>query len=431
MGIAKNIALGFCLLGLSGCSYLWGPSHQQVPEGTVRVEMWTMSLSPTFDDYINGLVEGFEAQHPGVEVVWVDLPQSATLQKLMTSIAGGVAPDLVNLNTELALTLAQKGSLVAVSEKVTPEERGRYFEGIWNATTYAEKSYGIPWYVTTRVLMYNKKIYREAGLKIDEPPRTWQELDAQVRQVHQKTDYLAYMPAIKILNDWAMWDVAIVDEGSQKVAVDQPEAVARLERYAQLMREGVIPQETLTESYRGALDRYKSGRLAVLEAGPQFLLKIEADAPGVYQNTEVAPLPVASSGQVPAATMNFVVPRASQNQELAVELALWMTSPENQLEFDKLVPILPSTRATVEDAFFREGRGEPLKDKAVAISVQQLGYASDFSLALPQRQLLMEALNEGVESALYLRETPQEALSGVQAKWERILRKEGYFKDEE
>ena len=38
------------------------------------LEMWTLALSPTFDDYINGVIADFEAEHDGVTVNWIDLP---------------------------------------------------------------------------------------------------------------------------------------------------------------------------------------------------------------------------------------------------------------------------------------------------------------------------------------------------------------------
>ena len=318
----------------------------------------------------------FEALHPEVELTWIDLPQQAALQKLMASIAAGVPPDLVNLNTEFALIMAQNQALVNVDAHVSEEERQRYFPGLWEATHYKDGVFAIPWYVTTRVLIYNKAILKDAGW--DRPPQNWEELGTLARDVHEKTDKIGYMPAIKIVNDWSMWDVPIVDKDTLEVGFDCPEGVARVEFYRQLFQEEVLPPETLTESYRGAIDRYKAGSLAILEAGPQFLLKVKADAPGVYANTGVAPFPKTPTNSVAAATMNFAIPRSSKNREWAVKLGLFLTSPENQLAFDKLVPILPSTVATAEDPFFQEGKGEPLQDEAVRISIEQLKRARDF-----------------------------------------------------
>ena len=83
---------------------------------------WTISLSPSYDDYINSLVEQYEAAHPDIELQWVDLPQSASRQKLMAGIAAGQPPDLVNTSTEFALTLAQNGAVTSLDQRVTREQ---------------------------------------------------------------------------------------------------------------------------------------------------------------------------------------------------------------------------------------------------------------------------------------------------------------------
>lgn len=397
---------------LSGC-------RPRPTSDKVQLEFWTIALSPSYDDYINGMITEFEALHPEVELTWIDLPQQAALQKLMASIAAGVPPDLVNLNTEFALIMAQNQALVNIDEHVTEEERARYFPGIWEATSYGDGVFAIPWYVTTRVVIYNKAILKEAGW--DRPPEDWEELATVARDVHRKTDKVGYMPAIKIVNDWAMWDVPIVDTETLEVGFDCPEGVARVEFYRRLFQEGVLPPETLTESYRGAIDRYKAGSLAILEAGPQFLLKVKADAPGVYANTGVAPFPATPTNSVAAATMNFAIPRSSKNREWAVKLGLFLTSPENQLAFDKLVPILPSTVATAEDPFFQEGTGEPLQDEAVRISIEQLKRARDFSLGLPKIRELQRILKEKTDAAFSGELTSEEALRQAAEGWEEIL----------
>ena len=409
----KHLILLFVLVfGLVSCA-------PKVDQSKTQIEFWTIALSPSYDDYIKGMIRDFEEQHPEVELVWIDLPQQAALQKLMAGIAAGVPPDLVNLNTEFALVMAQNHALVDVDKMVTEEERARYFPGLWEASKYEDGVFAVPWYVTTKVLIYNKRILKEAGW--DKAPSTVEELGQMARDVHAKTDYLGYMPAIKIVNDWTMWDVPIVDPQTYEVGFNCPEGVARLEFYRQLFQEGVCPPETLTESYRGAIDRYKAGTLAVLETGPQFLLKVKADAPGVYRDSGVAPFPKTPTNTVAAATMNFAIPRSSKNREWALKLALFLTSPENQLAFDKLVPILPSTVATAEDPFFQEGKGEPLQDEAVRISIEQLKRARDFSLGLPKVRELQRILKENMEGALTGELTSKEALDRAAKGWEKIL----------
>ncbi len=395
-----------------------GPSRKPEP---LRLEFWTIQLRPRFDDYMHGVIADFEAGHPGVRVDWIDLPQKSILQKLMASIAGGVPPDLVNLNTGTALLLAQNDALFDLGATLPAPTRELYFENLLEAARYRGGLYALPWYLSTRVLMYNKDLLVQAGLDPDSPPRTWEEVVEVARAVRTRTSAYGYIPVVRIVDDWRMWGVPICDPVTGRALFNTPAGAARLEWYARLYEEGLIPRESLTEGFQGALDRYKQGALALLEAGPQLLLKIQSDAPSVYARTGVAPLPETPTGTLPASLMNLVVPRSARHRDMAVKFGLFLTSPANQLDFVREVPLLPSTRQTAQEDYFDQGKGEPLQDEAIRLSVRQLPRARDFSLGLDHQQDLERLLKEAVEAALYGRLEPGEALNQAALEWNRTM----------
>jgi len=229
-----------------------GPARQAEP---LRLEFWTIQLRPRFDDYMRRVIAGFEAGNPGVRVDWVDLPQKSILQKLMASIAGGVPPDLVNLNTGTALLLAQNDALVDLGGALPASTRELYFENLLEASRQGEGLYALPWYLSTRVLMYNKDLLAQAGLDPDRPPRTWEEVAEVARSVRTRTSAYGYIPVVRIVDDWRMWGVPICDPVTGRALFNTPAGAARLEWYARLYEEGVIPRESLTEGFQGALDR--------------------------------------------------------------------------------------------------------------------------------------------------------------------------------
>ena len=55
------------------------------------------------------------------KIDWKDYPYDAVLNKLMTNIAGGDAPDVVNLNTELANQMGTKDALVDFNQELTAD----------------------------------------------------------------------------------------------------------------------------------------------------------------------------------------------------------------------------------------------------------------------------------------------------------------------
>src|SRR3970282_1420151 len=129
----------------------------------VPLEFWTISLQPFFTDYVNGMIATYERTHPGIRIRWVDVQFAAIEQKLLASLAGRVAPDVVNLNTEMAIRLAEQGVLVDMDAAVPAAEEKRFFEGLWNSVRYRGRNYGLPWYVAPNVLAYNAGPDRRGG----------------------------------------------------------------------------------------------------------------------------------------------------------------------------------------------------------------------------------------------------------------------------
>src|SRR5207253_1988444 len=91
------------------------------------VELWTMQLKPTFNDYMTNLLDSYKKQNPKAEIEWVDLPSTEIEQKTLTSIAGGKSPDVINLNPNFTAKLAEEGALSDLEAKVTPEIKNSYF----------------------------------------------------------------------------------------------------------------------------------------------------------------------------------------------------------------------------------------------------------------------------------------------------------------
>lgn len=417
-----RIAVGALIGVLLACGLL-ASSCAPVAQRSADLEFWTLSLKPTYTDYVEGLRRDFERETPDLRVAWLDLPERVLFLKLLASVAAGDPPDLVNVGTVEANRLAARRALVSTDGIVDDAARRRYFPQLWNAVHLDGKSFSIPWYVSVSVLMYNKDMFRAAGLDPSRPPTTWDEIEAAARAVRKSGQY-GYLPVIRILEEWQADGLPVLDATGRRAAFATPAHAARLEAYARLYRDDVIPPETLTGGYPEAVRRYKEGRLAMLATGPQFLLSIRQDAPTVYAATGVAPLPRGKAGIVPAAVMHFVIPVGSRNPAAAAKLGLSLTSPRNQLALCRLVPLLPSTVETASDPLFTRGAGEhPLEDEAIRIDAAQLPYARDLNISLPKADVINRTLQEMVERAVYGRAPAMQALQEAARTCDEALQK--------
>ncbi|MDR7522970.1 MAG: sugar ABC transporter substrate-binding protein [Armatimonadota bacterium] len=390
---------------------------------SISIEFWTISLQPFFTDYINGMVAAYERAHPGVRIRWVDVQFGAIEQKLLAALAGGVAPDVVNLNTEMTVRLAERSALVDMDAAVPAAARGRYFDGLWRSTQVRGRTYGIPWYVVPNVIAYNTALYRRAGLNPSQPPQTEEEMIQHARTIKDRARVYGFMPnvdGVRMLHRFQENGLPVLSPDGKRAVFNSPAHVEYLSRYVDLFRQDYFPEDTLRRGYLGATERYSAGQLGMLITGPQFLLRVKRDNPEVYAQTFVAPYPRGKGNTLHLATMTVAVPRASRNTEAAVDFALFVTNDENQLAFSRQVVVFPSTRQAASDPFFRQGGAAP-EDVARKVAAADLPYARDLSVIVPHAGDLFRVFREAVESAFYGKRTPREALDWAVAQWNARL----------
>ena len=384
-----------------------------------RLEFWTISLQPFFTDFIKGLITQYEQDHPGISVRWIDVPPQAIDQKLLAAIAGGVTPDIVNLNTEGTLRMAQARALVDMDAAVPAAARARYFPNIWSAMRYLGGAYGIPWYVVPNVLAYNQTLFRRAGLDPAHPPASEDAFVQAATVVKERTGVYGFMPnvdGIRFLRIFQEDGLPVLSSDRRRAVFNSPDHVRLLATYVALFKRDLFPSDTLQRGYLGATERYAAGQLAMLTTGPQFLLRVRSDSPDVYRDTRVAAYPLARGRVLDLPTMALTVPLQSRHRSAAVDFALFVTNDANQLAFCHRVVIFPSTQAAARDPYFTHSGTTP-EERARVIAASELGIARDLTVAVPHSDELFRVFREAIENAFFGRMTPQQTLDWAVKEW--------------
>ncbi|HEV2439067.1 MAG TPA: sugar ABC transporter substrate-binding protein [bacterium] len=400
-----------------------------VPAGPARsapsttLEFWTISLKPDLTAHIEDVMRRYERAHAGVRIKWVDVDYQVLDQKLLSSIAGGVGPDVVNLNTELTVRMAQERALVDMDAAVPADVRARYFPNIWASLRVDGRAYGIPWYVEPDVLAYNRGLFQRAGLDPAHPPITMNDYIRDAVTIKQKTGLYGFMPnvdKIRMLTLFQEEGLPVLTPNRRRAVFDSPAHVALLARYVDLFKHDLFPADTLRRGYLGATERYSSGQLGMLVVGPEFIQRVHSDGPDAYRETLVAPMPLGHERVVDLPTMDVAVPVQSRHRTEAVDFALFVTNDDNQLAFSHVVVAFPSTRRAAADPYFTRPGTTP-EDRARAIAARELDTARDLTVVTPHSDELFRAFQEAVESAFFGRMTPQQALTWAAREWDRRL----------
>jgi putative chitobiose transport system substrate-binding protein len=389
------------------------------------LEFWTISLQPFFTDYVNGMINDYQRANPGVQVKWVDVQMQAIEQKLLAAIAGGVPPDVVNLNVEFTVRIAEKGALLDLDSAVPAAERAKYFEGLWAGGRFRGRSYGIPWYIAPPVLFFNSDLFKKAGLDALTPPDSEDEMIEAARRIKDRTKDYGFMPLIdgtRLMHRFRENGLPMLSEDGKRAVFNSPAHVAYLEKYVDLFKKDYFPDDTLRRGFTGAVERYSAGQLGMLLVGPQFLLRIKESNPEIYAKTFVAPYPMGKGKVIHAGLMALTVPRASRHQQEAVKFALYVTNDENQLEFAKLpgTVIFPSTKKAAADPFFKQ-KGAGPEWKARTIAADELKFGRDLTVVVSNQSELYKIFREAVESAFFGKMSPKEALDWAVREWNARL----------
>ncbi len=393
----------------------------------IEIEFWTMQLSPTFDDYLNGVIADFEEENSNIKVKWVDIPWGDMETKILTSVASKTAPDVANLNPQFAAKLAELDALVNMDEMVPEDVKGEYFENIWASNTFNDKTFGIPWYLSSQVTMYNTDIFEEAGLDPDKAPSTFEELYDVAKTIKEETGKYAFYPPLDgshLLESMVMMGVDLTNDDMTKATFNTAEGKESFQFFVDLYENEYIPREVLTEGHSKAVDLYQAGEIAILASGPQFLDIVKENAPSVLEATKTAPIITGKTNKKNVAAMNLVVPKQSKHQQAAVDFSIFLTNAENQVEFDKLTAILPSIETALDDPFFNELPAEPTPiDEARLVSASQLKDSEVLIPPMSNFEELRTAMNEALHAAMLGEISVEDALNQAEVKWNEILSK--------
>lgn len=396
-------------------------NKQQSTSGAATVEFWTMQLQPEFTNYFQSLIKNFETENSGIKVNWVDIPWSAMENKILTAVSANTPPDVVNLNPVFASQLAGRNAWLDLDTKISPEQRSSYLPNIWKASTLNGKSFGIPWYLTTRLTIYNMDLLKQAG--VNEPPATYAALADVAEKIKDKTGKYAFFATFvpqdsgEVLESLVQMGVTLVDSGG-KAAFNSPQGKAAFQYWVDLYQKGLLPREVLTQGHRHAIDLYQSGQTAFLASGPEFLKTIAKNAPQIAENSAIAPQISGDTGKKNVAVMNVVVPRASKHPDAAVKFALFLTNDQNQLTFAKAANVLPSSIKALGDNYFKNVP-DPAStvEKARIISANQLQQAEILTPTLKDYKLLQKAIYENLQAAMLGQKTVDKALEDAASQW--------------
>jgi multiple sugar transport system substrate-binding protein len=293
------------------------------------------------------IIPAFQEAHPDITVVSMNVPYDQFRRKLLTSIAGGTAPDLIRADIIWVPEFAYMGALASLDELMPDfnEYKDAVFPGPL-ATNYLKGHYyGLPLDTNTRVLIYNMGMFEEAG--IAEPPGTMEDFLAACEKIKALgadkycfADGGTYAWAV---NPW-IWsfggDVTDPDITVATGYLNGPETKTAYEFLKGLVDKGYMHPGILG----GGVDTwggFGNNEIAMILEGPWF-------PPSFNMDTEYgfALMPAGPGGHISVVGgEDIVMFQQSKYKEAAAEFMRFMLSEEIQLKMAEVgqMPVLKSS----------------------------------------------------------------------------------------
>lgn len=401
-----------------GCSV---SNKQPSTDTTIELEFWTLQMLG-FSDYIEEIIAEYESNHPGIKIKWVDVPFSEGEKKALTSMLAKHTPDVINLNPDFSAVLANRSALLNMNEWVDPVQKSSYLPVSWDAASLGVHAFGLPWYLTSSVTLYNKELLRFTSF--DSPPKTYEEMAEMAQILKTKSDNYLLMP---ILSEGGRFFRFLKKRGikigdfSHKFVFADSGAGIELRFWVDMYRKNLIPKESIIEGQQSAVDRYQSGTLAMLLTGPNFLNIVKENSPQVFKATDVAPQFPAKSDFMDFSEMILVVPKRTSHPREAVDFALFVTNPQNTFKLSELAPVLPPHGKILNSDIFKQIDSSDLLVKARSISAQQMLGAKTSIPINPLQNRLNQIMDFYVQSALLEKLSPEEAMRKAQQEMNKLI----------
>jgi multiple sugar transport system substrate-binding protein len=393
-----------------GAGVVGGCSKRQAARdesGAVTLDFYNYSNPEWRYYYTEKLIPAFERKHPGIKVRFNEAFGDRMYDgKLLTLIAGGVAPDVFHVVQSNYPSYAAKESVLPLDEFVAKDTEFRlddFFPKMAEAMRYRGKLVGLPSDFSTIVMFYNKDWFDRCDVPYPRNDWTWDEyLDISRRLTKDtngdgRTDVwgTANQPVYNRWPAWVwMWGGDVFNADATRCTMDDEKSIAGFKFFTDLcLKERVAPRPDLTELEMFD-DRFASGVTAIIP-NSRYMYKRFLKTRKLSFNWDVAPMP---RGPVTQAT-TFIwggncIFRGTKHPKEAWEFLKFISGKEGAQVTVEAGNAMPPYRATCEAEFaHRRDESVPKNDRAFLDAVAY-GRVAPFPRQYPEFNSAMTPLHE-------------------------------------
>jgi multiple sugar transport system substrate-binding protein len=409
-----------------GVLLLLDPSTVSQPEdGKIYIRYWYIVGA---NDDVMYHARAFNESQDSIVVISTPIPWQEHEKKILTAILSGNPPDVVSQFVPV-VKWASRLALTPLDEFIERDalDREIFFPALWEEMQWQGKTFALPVNSASYAFFYNKRLFREAGLDPEGPPRTWDEV-REFASVLTRRDERGRLAGAGFLPHYGNLHTAILrawqegarftSDGGRRVNMTDPAVVRALEWCVELVGEQGLREVTSFVAGFGMGEQhgFLSEKVAMMVLDMSFLNQIELHRPDLDYGVAMIPsqpgYPTASS----AGSWWLAIPRGARHVEAAWEFMRFATQTEIQVREVLNTPenLFPANRMAAHDPRF-------LRDEATEIFVRQMDYAHSPAVVPLAHDVFWREFYGAQERAIFGRQSAGDALRQAERVVQRAL----------
>ena len=399
------IAATALLVASAGCG---GSSSSN---GVVNVTVWH-GYEDIEGKAMTSAAARFNATHPKIHVTVQNYGNADyALQKVLTAIRGGAYPDIAYLYGSWAANIARSPTAVDLSSRI--KEPGVNWNDFWPAERQAvqvgDKVIGMPALVDNLALVYNKKLFDQAGIPYPTANWTWDDFRSAAQKLTDPSAKQFGWAYVADGSEDTVWrfDALLWQAGGDILNSDNTKAEFNSQAGVQA---ATLLQQMATVDHSVYLDNgngnyanlFNSGKIAMLFTGPWDL----SSFPDVDYGVQV--LPGLTNHQTISGPDQWVLfDNGSERTQAAWTFLKWFTSPQQAMIWSTQTGDLPirasQTQLPGYDAYVKKYPG-------VSVFVQNEANALKARPVIANYNEVSQAMGQAIQAVLLGKGQPQDEL---------------------
>jgi arabinogalactan oligomer/maltooligosaccharide transport system substrate-binding protein len=378
---AKGIAVlasAALALALAACGGDKAPETPPADPKDLRAELtwWDTSDPKNEGPAFQELITKFNQTYPNVKINYQSVPFGEAQNKFKTAAAANTgAPDILRAEVAWVPEFASLGYLYALDGSELLADESDFVATPMSSNKFNGKTYGVPQVTDSLALLYNKKIFTDAG--ITAAPKTWAEVKTAAATIKSQTgkDGLFINAGGYFLLPFIYGEGGdLVDAAGKKIVVNSAQNVTGISVAQDLINSGAAVKPPANDSYGTMMTLFKEQKVAMIINGPWEVNNVrQAPTFDGIENLGIAAVPAGTAkAGAPVGGHNYVIWSGMPQEKVAAAVAFvkFMSSAESQAFLADKLGLLPTRKSAYEIATVKNNpiisAFKPVVDAAVA-----------------------------------------------------------------